>query len=338
MDEEGVSIIIPTFNSEKSILKTLDSVLKVVMNDMEKLECIIVDDLSNDSSMEMIQDFINTKGISKNFQLHKRKSKNKGGNVCRNEGVSYSTKTHLLFLDADDYLCSDFWKTKKDVILSKNNIDLFYYIIQVDFKDNKSKLWNSLEDENFFLERFLLLDSPWQTSSVIWNKQYFCKSGWFNEGLIRWQEWELYIRVLTKNPKMKKINLLKPDLIYNFGLSGSINRMGNQARQATEKVNTIFEVIRVLKNSGEFFDNRKSMILDLIHFNYCFIKDQSQLKQIDQKITEYKLTSLVNFKIKNWCYKHQRNPISSIFRKFNGLTVKNEHHPVKSKLFKLEIE
>ena len=55
-----LSIIIPAYNEEKTILKILDKIIKVkLINDLEK-EIVIINDCSKDNTKKLIEDFINS--------------------------------------------------------------------------------------------------------------------------------------------------------------------------------------------------------------------------------------------------------------------------------------
>lgn len=90
-----VSVIIPLYNKEEFIERTLRSVFE---QDIENWECIIVDDGSTDSSMEKVKDFI--KVHPGNWNLVSQK--NSGQTSSRNHGVSIAKGKYLAFLDADD--------------------------------------------------------------------------------------------------------------------------------------------------------------------------------------------------------------------------------------------
>ena len=56
-----VSIIIPTYNDSKYILKTLDSVTDQTMTDYE---VIVVDDGSTDETKEVVENYIDGKNLN----------------------------------------------------------------------------------------------------------------------------------------------------------------------------------------------------------------------------------------------------------------------------------
>lgn len=92
---ELVSIITPTFNAEKYIRDTLQSVLD---QSYQNWEMILIDDASTDQTVKIINDFAE-KDIR--FKLLKL-SKNSGNGFARNAALEKATGKYIAFLDADD--------------------------------------------------------------------------------------------------------------------------------------------------------------------------------------------------------------------------------------------
>ncbi|RKX99381.1 MAG: hypothetical protein DRP54_07345, partial [Spirochaetes bacterium] len=82
-----VSFIIPTYNSEKTIKKCLESVFK---QDCRK-EIIVVDDGSTDSTEEVV----------KQFKIKFIKQKHKGAAAARNSGLRIAKGNYIAFIDSD---------------------------------------------------------------------------------------------------------------------------------------------------------------------------------------------------------------------------------------------
>jgi len=91
---EKVSVIIPLRNSEKTIGKTINSVLN---QDYRNFEIIIIDDCSSDRSLEMV------KKISEKQRKIKiiRNKKNLGPAASRNKGIKISKGKIIFFTDSD---------------------------------------------------------------------------------------------------------------------------------------------------------------------------------------------------------------------------------------------
>ncbi len=91
------SIIIPTYNSERTIKSSILSIFRQNLND---IEIIIIDDCSTDKTINSIKNIIGKK-IS--YKIFKQK-KNKGVSNCRNKGIKIARGEYIIFLDSDDFL------------------------------------------------------------------------------------------------------------------------------------------------------------------------------------------------------------------------------------------
>jgi glycosyltransferase involved in cell wall biosynthesis len=99
--EPLVSIITPTFNSEKFIAKTI---LSVQSQTYQNWEMVIVDDCSSDETATIISEFIKNDARIVFYELHK----NSGAGVARNQALDLAKGRFIAFLDSDDL-----WKPVK---------------------------------------------------------------------------------------------------------------------------------------------------------------------------------------------------------------------------------
>lgn len=97
-----ISVIIPCFNSSKTIIKTLCSVYDQCNIHESEFEVIIINDGSTDSTNEVLIDFFNKKKIQ-NLKIVNF-SKNKGVSAARNYGIKIAKGKWIIFLDSDDLL------------------------------------------------------------------------------------------------------------------------------------------------------------------------------------------------------------------------------------------
>jgi glycosyltransferase involved in cell wall biosynthesis len=96
-----VSIITPSYNSQKFIAETIRSVQGQTY---ENWEMIIVDDASSDSTELIVKGFIAGDARISFYQLQK----NSGAGVARNQAVDLAKGRYIAFLDSDDL-----WKPEK---------------------------------------------------------------------------------------------------------------------------------------------------------------------------------------------------------------------------------
>ena len=88
------SVVIPLYNKENCIRKTLESVKKQRFKDYE---VIVVDDGSTDRSLEEAE-----KMKCENISIIRQQ--NQGVSVARNTGILHAQGEYIAFLDADDEL------------------------------------------------------------------------------------------------------------------------------------------------------------------------------------------------------------------------------------------
>ncbi len=96
--EPSVSIVIPAYNEEKTIAKTIDSVLNLDYP-KEKLEIIVVDDGSIDRTSEIVENF---KKSDKRIKLIRQDNSGKGSAL--NNGLRNSCGEIFTCLDADSFV------------------------------------------------------------------------------------------------------------------------------------------------------------------------------------------------------------------------------------------
>lgn len=99
MHNKTVSIIIPVYNAEKYLKQCIDSLLEQSFKDFE---IICVDDGSKDKSCEILNSY-----AKNDERLCVITQKQQFAGVARNNGMKIATGKYLLFLDADDFFCSD---------------------------------------------------------------------------------------------------------------------------------------------------------------------------------------------------------------------------------------
>lgn len=91
-----VSVIIPVYQAEKFIRTCVQSVLSQTYRE---IELVLVDDGSQDHSLEICNEFAETDSRIK--VIHQE---NRGVSVARNRGLEEATGDYILFVDADDLI------------------------------------------------------------------------------------------------------------------------------------------------------------------------------------------------------------------------------------------
>ena len=113
-----VSIITPTYNSEKYITETIESIQAQTYTNWELL---ITDDCSTDQTIDIIKSYQKNDNRIRLFLL----DKNQGAGVARNNSIKEANGRYIAFCDSDDQ-----WKKNKlelQLTFIKNNKLLFSY-------------------------------------------------------------------------------------------------------------------------------------------------------------------------------------------------------------------
>lgn len=139
-----ISIIIPIFNGEKSIKRSMDSLINQTFG-FKNLEVILVNDNSKDNTKDIITKYSLKYKNCKSINL---KINSGYAGKPRNIGIKNATAPYIMFLDCDDeYLfdaCEVFYNQIK-----KENVDLVESLNQYE-KVNNQKIYknsNSLKED-----------------------------------------------------------------------------------------------------------------------------------------------------------------------------------------------
>lgn len=138
------SVIIPLYNKQDTITKTLQSITDQDYNDYE---VIVVDDGSTDESIKKVEDFHSSK-----IKIYKQP--NRGVSAARNYGIEKAKGEWIVFLDADDTFEPDAFKHFEFLIDKGADYNIFCCNYYIDKNNLKYLYSNNYTDgkvrNNFF--------------------------------------------------------------------------------------------------------------------------------------------------------------------------------------------
>ena len=159
-----VSVIIPYFNDELNINKSVSSALNQTY---KNLEIIIVDDENTKNSLVVLKKYKK----KKNIKIIRTKY-NSGVALARNKGIEKSKGKLIAFLDSDDY-----WNKNKLMeqvnAFKNNNIDICYTNYS-GFVDNNKIKYKIRSPKRMNFNKFLR-ECPISCSSVVIKKKILSK-------------------------------------------------------------------------------------------------------------------------------------------------------------------
>lgn len=196
-----VSIGIPNFNYAHYICSTLDS---VVNQTYRNIELIIVDDLSTDNSIKVIDDWINKyRGPMKVIFI--KNTKNSGLTRVCNQILNAANGKYFQPLDADDQIFPDKIENQVDLLESSNNAAFVYSNMTV-INENGIEIYddylkkigydeNNMPNGNIFNQLFEFNFVP--LPSVLINIDAAKEIGGFDENL-GVQDYYLWLKLSEK--------------------------------------------------------------------------------------------------------------------------------------------
>lgn len=187
MESPIVSVIIPTFNSEKFIS---DAIFSVQNQSYTNWEIILVDDCSIDATLSIVAELaLNDKRIK-----YSKLSKNSGTGVARNAALAVAKGKYIAFLDADDL-----WKSNKLALqitfMQTNNLPFTFSFY--DCIDEEGKPLNKRVEAPLNLSyRQLFFCNYIGNLTAIYDVNYFGKIP--ISPIRKRQDWMLWLTVLKK--------------------------------------------------------------------------------------------------------------------------------------------
>lgn len=116
LDTPWLTVVIPVYMAERTIIRTIES---VASQRMPGVEVICVSDASPDNSMSLVHERFQTSPAV----VLARNSENLGPGATRNHGIDIAKGEYIVFLDSDDMLSTGALTTLKQV-LSESKPDL----------------------------------------------------------------------------------------------------------------------------------------------------------------------------------------------------------------------
>jgi len=215
MSHKLVSVIMSVYNGEKTIEKSIDSILN---QDYKNIELLLLDDCSEDKTFEICERY--TK-LYENVKLFRNK-KNLGLTKSLNILANYSEGYYLARQDADDF--SSQLRISSQLEFIKNyNLDACCtraYVM------NTKKITPA---KSFYLPKSFVMKikNPFIHGTLIIKKSVFNKVGQYDENFYYSQDFKLMSDLINNKFKIK---ILKEPL-YSLNLQGNISLKNKKEQQ-----------------------------------------------------------------------------------------------------------
>lgn len=242
-----ISVIIPAYNVENYISRTLESVLNQSFKDFE---IIVVNDGSTDKTEEVVRKVLRVSDIP--FRVFSQS--NKGVSIARNVGILNANGRYIKFLDADDVLKANGLKL---LVETCEENDLVFSFGKQDVVDKNGKKiltydqmylvdW-TLADYRTALEQFLKGLLHISCNSAIFRRDLIEKYGlFFTPGARFGEDTEFIAKYLFFSKKVVFVNEVICEAVLRFGSSTRVSNLS-----AFHNVGSFKRLLNFFKRVGE---------------------------------------------------------------------------------------
>ncbi|AEX85629.1 glycosyl transferase [Marinitoga piezophila KA3] len=284
-----LDVIIPTYNSQKTIIRTLKSLDYTVIKNI-----IIIDDNSSDNTYEIIKSFF--KNIKWKMVKKEKINAKKGVASSRNIGMNLASAKYVHFLDSDDWLENNMQK-----IMLKKIKETKSDIVFCGFKRISEKgkiLWNYEESYSYFegikngkdVVKDFLLSKIWlHTITTIYKKDLLIKNQIsYPEEYKHGEDQFFEILALLNSEKVVSVSMTLANYYIN---QNSITR--NVGIEIIDSVKIFWELKKYLDNIKQE-DNKIIEILNIIeNYKIPYLTVRAMIKLSPKNEEYYKALSFL---------------------------------------------
>ena len=194
--KKGISVIIPTYNSESLIKEAIQSVINQEYKD--KVEIIVSDDGSSDNTLSIVEEFKEQIKIVKK----PKDCTTQGVSGTRNRGIKASTQPFICFLDSDDFFLPEHFEKMICAFEKEKRLGFVFCRVLEEKEENDSKLlrpWTRKyvlknDIKNPVVSRSKIV----HTNSFMLRREVFDHVGYFNESYSNGEDGDQWMRISEK--------------------------------------------------------------------------------------------------------------------------------------------
>lgn len=256
-----VSVVMPCHNGAEFVAEAMESALAQTY---QPLELVVVDDASTDESWTVIE------GVAARHPgrvTALRMERNRGGCHARNRGAEAARGDFLMFLDADDVLSPPSVAALVEAVRDRpDGIAMcdWQHLERVDGEWKGTPASLPLPEPGADLFRVWLDGSAWApTSSVLWRRDVYERTGGWDESLAREQDDDIMIRAYALGARLVQADAGCSFYRLQGGLGISVTR-GVALEKLQSSVRVVEMLWREIQRHGRA-DELRAMVGNVYH-------------------------------------------------------------------------
>ena len=261
-----ISVIIPLYNAESTIVKALESVKNQKTD--EVFEIFVINDGSTDNSKGIVENYIFE---NPDMNIHFIYQENKGVSAARNAGLRLAKGEFIALLDADDEWLRK--KTEKQMCFLKSEEQKIDFIASA---RNYNNLLFPYQAEKGKLSEItfkkLLIRNETQPSTVIFKAKILQNTGFFDDKQRYAEDVNYWMKISEKN----KMFILNETLVLagggkkSFGVTGLSANLKEMDKGFRKNLKEMYQMKRISFFSFLLLNNFYRLKYFLLTFRRSF--------------------------------------------------------------------
>ena len=219
-----VSVIVPVYNGEKTILDTIESVKSQTVGDWE---LIAIDDGSQDTTVDIIS------GIQ-DPRIQVFSYPNAGQAASRNRGIKRASGEYISFLDADDLWTAD--KLELQLKALENNPEAAVAYSWSNCIDESGQFYRRgihITTNGDVYANLLLIYFLENGSNALIRRHALDDVGGFDESLPPAEDWDFWLRVAAR---YRFVAVPVPQILYRISANSASTNIWRMERAASQTI------------------------------------------------------------------------------------------------------
>lgn len=262
MQDIKVSIIIPTFNDEKYIIQTLNSILE---QSVYNYEVIVIDDGSTDSTRKIVLDYIENNKLYNKVYYYFQENKDQLNAILN--GLNYAKGEYIFILHSDDLICEKN-SLEKCINYMDSHLDVDSIMGDLTLIDKNGNVFGIQHIKKYKKTKYILpLQLLWLGRNIYVDVGFHRKNSYITKNKENYLKWNTPFWIDFKN-NIKMLNVNNVNFsFYKYRISAE-----NYANDYNGQLNVINGELRTAINLMFFYN------IPFYKFQYFLFRLLNKLK------------------------------------------------------------
>lgn len=228
-----ITVLLPVYNGDRYLRETIESILTQTYTDFELL---IVDDGSTDSSLAIIESFIDDR-----IRILKNKERLKLSGAL-NRGMEEAKGKYIARMDADDIALPERLQKQFEYMERHPEVGMCGTAIEIFGKaKTRNDIYPKSADE---IKAYALFDCPFCHPTVMMRRELFLKHDlWYDGSYYPTEDYELWARAIDLFPVVNLGEVLLRYRVHDSSMTGSDwDAMDKQAARIIQRLMEKLEI------------------------------------------------------------------------------------------------